>query len=203
MTEQTLPALILASKSQTRADMLRRSGLGFCIKQANIDEDGVKKSLISEGLSPGEIADALADMKARSVSADHGDALVIGADQILVKGRKIFSKAANQKEARDILAELSGGEHQLISTAVVYHKGQPVWRAADQVKLTVRPLSENFIESYLDVLGGDAFWSVGCYQLEGLGSQLFTKIEGDYFTVLGLPLLPLLDFLRRHGILAT
>jgi len=203
MTQSVLPSalsrVILASGSQTRADMLRNAGLDFTVQPASVDEDEIKQSLITEGISPHEIAEVLAELKARAVSSSQPDALVIGADQLLVKDGHVFSKATNRGDAEITLAAFSGGEHTLISAIVIYQNGQAIWRVFDQAKLTVRPLSETFIQRYLDALADDAYWSVGCYQLEGLGSQLFTKIEGDYFTVLGLPLFPLLDFLRRHG----
>ena len=195
----TLAPLVLASASQTRIDMLKNAGLEFTQQPASADEDSVKVSLVAEGAPPREIADALADLKAHAVSQMRPEALVIGADQILVKDGQIFSKATDRKSARATLLSLSGGEHKLISAAVVYQNGRAVWHTLDEAKLIVRPLSEKFVEGYLDALGDDAFWSVGCYQLEGLGSQLFTKIDGDFFTVLGLPLLPLLDFFRLRG----
>jgi len=191
--------VILASNSKTRALMLKNAGLEFDIQAARVDEDTLKTAMIADFVSPRDIADALAELKARAVSYLHSDALVIGADQLLVKDGVIFSKANNRHEAETVLRTLSNSEHTLISAVTVYQNGQPIWRELDTASLLVRPLSDGFIEEYLDKLGADAFWSVGCYQLEGLGAQLFTKVEGDHFTILGLPLLPLLDFLRRHG----
>ncbi len=193
--------IVLASGSKTRADMLEKAGLDFSVFPARVDEDALKASLIAQGLPARGIADALAETKARSVSGTYPQALVIGADQLLVKDGKIVSKAKDIDQARDVLTNLSGGVHQLISAVVVYENGQAVWRAVDTVKLTMRPLSKDFIDGYLKALGEDAFWSVGAYQLEGLGAQLFTKVDGSHFTVLGLPLLPLLDFLRRRNVM--
>lgn len=193
--------LILASGSKTRAQMLENAGVSFEAISPVADEEAIKADLLASGASARTVADALAETKARSLSYIHTDALVLGADQILVKDDVIFSKAPNREKAKETLKALSDGEHQLISAAVVCQNGQAIWRHIDSVKLNVRPLSEDYIEYYLDTLGDDAFWSVGCYQLEGIGSQLFTKVEGDYFTVLGLPLLPFLDFLRRYKLL--
>lgn len=193
--------IILASGSKTRAELLKRAGVKFQTLVPVADEDAIKADLLASGASARTVADALAETKARTMSYVHPSAFVIGADQILVNKGKVVSKAANLNEARDTLTALSGAEHQLISAAVICQNGEAIWRHIDVANLTVRPLSAQFIERYLDALGDDAFWSVGCYQLEGLGAQLFTKVEGDYFTVLGLPLLPILDFLRRYELL--
>ncbi|MFC3053667.1 Maf family protein [Kordiimonas pumila] len=194
--------LILASGSITRAKMLRSAGVDFTVIKPMADEEGLKETLLAEGLPPRDMADALAEVKARSVSMLKPDAFVLGADQILELSGQVFSKATTLAEAKKTLSALSGHTHQLISAAVVYQNGQAIWRSIDSVKMHMRPISEDFIDMYLGKMADDALWSVGCYQIEGLGSQLFTRIEGSHFTVLGLPLLPLLDFLRRHGILA-
>lgn len=192
--------LILASTSKTRTDMLTKSGVVFSAEKPFTDEKGLRDSLVAEGASGRNIADALAEMKARSVSLTKPEAYVLGADQILEKSGKIYEKAPDRAAAKKTLLELSGDVHQLHSAAVIYQGGQAVWRFTDSVKMHVRPLSEEYVDMYLDKLGDDAFWSVGAYQLEGLGAQLFTRVEGSHFTVLGLPLLPVLDFLRRVGI---
>ncbi len=195
--------LVLASQSKTRQSMLSNAGIQFDVQVAPVDETEIKASLIAEGGPARDIADALADAKARSVSLMRPDALVLGADQILVQNGEIFSKAQDRDEAEAKLAKLSGNSHQLISAAVIYQQGQPVWRAIDAATLHVRDLSTDFIKEYLDALGDDAFWSVGCYQLEGRGIQLFDKVEGSHFTILGLPLIAVIDFLRRRGMLRT
>ncbi len=191
--------LVLASGSKTRAQMLEDAGVAFDIDPAHVDEDAVKDALLAEGAPMRDIADTLADLKARTVAMRRPDAKVLGADQILVCGGKLFSKAADRGEAVATLRAISGKDHHLISAAVVYEGVEPVWRMVDIVKMTVRPLGDDFINGYLDAIGDAAFAGVGCYQFEGRGAQLFTKVEGSHFSVLGLPLLPLLDYLRRAG----
>ncbi|MBL4836987.1 MAG: septum formation protein Maf [Kordiimonadaceae bacterium] len=195
------PPLILASGSKTRANMLKNAGVCFDVVRPTVDEEALKADMLVGGASARVVADALAETKARTLSFSYPDAFVIGADQVLEKDGRIFSKADTKAEASETLKALSGGQHQLLSAVAVCQNGQTLWRHVESAKITVRPLEESFIAHYLDTLGDDAFWSVGCYQLEGLGAQLFTKVDGDYFTVLGLPLLPLLDFSRRHGLL--
>jgi nucleoside triphosphate pyrophosphatase len=193
--------LVLASASKTRALMLTNAGVVFDIEPPQVDEAALKQALVADNVPPHDIADALAEMKARATSKAFPEALVIGADQILVQKGVVFSKAKDKAEASKVLQALSDNQHQLISAAVLYKNGQPVWRGFEVATLTVRPLSVDFINGYLDQLGDDAYWSVGCYQIEGLGAQLFTKLDGNHFTVLGLPLLPLLDYFRRAGYL--
>lgn len=193
--------LILASGSKTRADMLTSAGVSFSVVKPAVDEEAIKAALLADGAPARDIADALADVKARSVSYLHGDKLVLGSDQVIWRDGVLYSKAENRDEAAATLKGLSGGTHELISAAVIYEDGQPIWRTAQSVKLTMRPLSEAYINWYLEQIGEAAFWSAGAYQLEGLGAQLFTRVDGDFFTVLGLPLLPVLDFLRRREVL--
>jgi len=196
-------ALILASGSETRRRMLVNAGLSFDVIRAQVDEEALKESLLAETAPAKDVADSLADAKARSVTMMHPGRVVLGADQILVQDGRVFSKAKTAEQAKTTLKALSGQAHRLISAAVIYEGDQPVWRAATTATLTMRNLSDEFIDYYLTALGDDAFWSVGCYQLEGLGAQLFSKIDGDYFTILGLPLLPVLDFLRGRAIVPT
>ena len=193
--------LLLASGSKTRADMLTASGVPFSVAQPMVDEDAIKAALLADGAPARDIADALADVKARSAGYGNPDKLVLGADQVIWKDGTLYSKAQNHEEAVTTLKALSGGTHELISAAVIYEGGQAIWRAAQSVKLTMRPLSDEYIAWYLGQIGDAAFWSAGAYQLEGLGAQLFSRVDGDFFTVLGLPLRPVLDFLRRREVL--
>ena len=190
--------LILASGSAARADMLRRAGLAFETRPAAVDEDAAKASLKAESATAHELADTLAELKAARVSAQATGAVVIGADQVLVLEDRWFDKPADRGEARRNLQALAGRSHQLVSAAVVMRGGQRLWGHTDHATLLMRPLTDSFIDLYLDAAGDAVLGSVGCYQLEGLGAQLFQRIDGDYFTILGMPLLPLLDFLRGH-----
>jgi septum formation protein len=200
---QPVFGLILASASVARKMMLENAGVPVRCVPAQIDEQALKQSLITDGASPRDIADCLAEAKARNVAFQYPDNLVLGGDQILVQDGDIFSKAKTRAEAKMVLKRLSAKSHQLISAAVISHQGQPVWRTTASATLKVRSLSDDYIDEYLDILGEAAFSSVGCYQLEGLGAQLFEKIDGDFFTILGLPLLPVLDFLRARGMIHT
>ncbi len=201
MTKSDPHTLILSSGSKTRQQMLRNAGVPFEVYVPKVDETAIKQSLIEEKVAARDIADALADAKANSASFMYPNRMILAADQILVFKEKILSKAQTRDEAKETLMLLSGGTHSLVSAAVVYDQGQPVWRQVATAEMKVRPLTDPFIDWYLDTLGNDAFWSVGAYQLEGIGAQLFDQVDGDYFTVLGLPLIPVLDFLRRRNIL--
>ena len=147
-------------------------------------------------------AEALAELKAVKVAGRYPQGIVIAADQMLDCGGIWFEKPVDRDHARASLAALAGRDHRLVTSAVVARGGERIWHVAQSVRMRMRPLSDDFIERYLDAVGDDVRSSVGAYQLEGLGAQLFAAVEGDYFTVLGLPLLPLLDFLRVHGVLA-
>ena len=201
------PDLILASGSRTRATMLQNAGLDFDIAPAAIDEAAVKHSLIAEGASPHRVADTLAELKAANIAQKIGGerpgALVLGADQVLDLDGDILDKPTDRAAAADHLHRLSGKRHHLVSAAVLLKDGQRIWGRSDRASLLVRPLSDRFIDAYLQAAGDDAFESVGAYRLEGLGAHLFASVEGDFFTILGLPLLPLLDFLRGHRVLAA
>lgn len=191
--------LILASGSAARRQMLEAAGLDFEIQIPRVDEEASKASLRAEGLRPRDQADALAELKALSVSLST-PGFVIGADQMLALGGEVFDKPKDAGEARQHLMRLRGQTHELITAVVVAREGAIIWRQIDTPKLKMRKFSDEFLADYLDRAGENVLRSVGAYQLEGLGAQLFERVEGDYFSVLGLPLLPLLGFLREHGI---
>jgi septum formation protein len=179
--------------------MLEAAGLVFEVEAPRVDEEAAKASLRAAGLRPRDQADALAELKALSVSRGRPD-FVIGADQMLALGDEVFDKPKDPAEAREHLLRLRGQTHQLITAAVVAREGAIIWRHIDTPKLKMRAFSDAFLDDYLSRAGEDVLRSVGAYQLEGLGAQLFERVEGDYFSVLGLQLLPLLAFLREHGI---
>nr|WP_319514776.1 Maf-like protein [uncultured Cohaesibacter sp.] len=190
--------LILASKSQARAQLLSNAGLSFETSVAQIDERAAEQPLLAAGASPADIATLLAQVKATEVSVRNPGALVIGADQTLGFGDKRFNKPEDDAAARRQLLELAGQSHQLNSAVVCAKDGEILWSHVSTATLTMRPLSPEEIGRYMARVGDQVRSSVGCYQLEGLGVQLFEKIDGDYFTILGLPLLPLLGYLRDH-----
>lgn len=194
--------LVLASASLSRARMLRAAGVPAEIQPARIDEDAVKNSLFAEGVDPSGVADALAELKALRISATAGDKVVLGADQVLDHAGELISKVPDLVAARALLHRLSGKRHTLVSAAVLARGGSVIWRHTDRVRLQMRVLSASFLDDYLAREGDILLTGVGCYRLEGLGAQLFDSVEGDYFSVLGLPLLPLLAQLRELGILA-
>lgn len=196
--------LLLASQSASRARMLRDATVPFEVVRAPVDEDAAKDALDGEGLNARDLADALAELKAMTASLRHPGDLVLGCDQTLEldDGSRI-DKVATREEAAALLARMSGQPHKLHSAAVIAETGQPVWRHIESVTLHVRPLSEEFITAYLDLDWDECRWCVGCYRIEGPGAQLFSRITGSLFAVQGLPLLPLLDYLRARSILAS
>jgi septum formation protein len=192
--------LILASASPARVRILSAAGVAFEQQAALVDEDEMKAAMRAENAPPDEAATALAELKAMRVSSREPEALVIGADQILDCGGTWFDKPADRAAAEASLAALSGRSHTLISAACVVRGGTRLWHGVGTATLQMRQLDPDLIATYLDAAGPDVLSSVGVYQLEALGAHLFTRIEGDYFTILGLPLLPLLAFLREHGV---
>lgn len=179
--------------------MLQAVGVSFDIQPASLDEDSLKLSLKAEGATAQALADTLAEMKALRISQKQPDAWVIGSDQVLTCDDEWFDKPEDIAGAERHLRRLSGKSHQLISSAVIVRNGQRLWGHTDHATLLMRPLSEAFIDQYLAVVGDAALKSVGAYQLEGLGAHLFARIDGNHFTILGLPLLQLLDYLRSNG----
>jgi septum formation protein len=190
--------LILASGSQTRRKMLDDAGVPFRQHAVRIDEAAIKEALQAEGAGPRDIADTLAEYKARRVSADPG-ALVLGCDQVLALKSEVISKADSRAAAAETLARLAGKTHHLYAAAVIYADGAPVWRHVGIARMTMHPLTPAQIETYLEEAWPEVAGSVGSYQAEGLGARLFSRIEGDWFSVLGLPLLDVLSYLRLRG----
>jgi len=197
----TRPPVTLASKSSARTAVLKGAGVPFETAVSGVDEDEVKVRMLARGGTPREVADALAELKALAVSRDR-PGLVIGADQTLEFDGRLYDKAETVDEARERLKLLRGRPHALHSAVVLARDGQPIWRETVTATLTMRPFSDEFLESYLQAEGAAALGSVGCYRLESLGAQLFAAIDGDYFTILGLPLMGLLERLREEGAVA-
>ncbi|WP_324333054.1 Maf family protein [Sphingorhabdus sp.] len=189
----------MASTSVSRKQILDNAGLSFDAMAPMVDEDAIKQSLQDEGLGPRDIADALAEAKATKLSAKYPESLVIGADQTLALDKgPLFDKPDSPDTAKAQLEQMADCSHRLFSAIVVAQSGQPVWRHIGVVRMHVRPLSPAFIDSYVERNWNEIRHCVGCYQIEGEGAQLFTRIEGDYFDIMGLPLLPLLAYLRER-----
>lgn len=195
--------IVLASGSEIRATLLRNAGVPFDVALARIDEEAIRHALQAEDASPRDVADTLAELKAQKVAAKHPQALVIGCDQVLSFGNTILSKPQDIDDARQQLKMLRDQKHQLLSAAVIYAEGKPVWRHVGVVRLTMRGFSDTYLEDYLSRNWESVQHAVGCYKLEEEGVRLFSKIEGDYFNVLGLPLLELLSYLTLRGTLET
>lgn len=191
--------LILASGSEIGAQLLRNANVLFDVHPARVDEEMIKKSLEAEQAKPRDIADTLAEMKARKVSEKHPDALVLGCDQVLDHAGQILSKPQTPDEAVAQLRALRGGRHMLLSAAVIVENGKPIWRHIGQVRMLMRAVSDSYIDGYLERNWDSIRHSVGGYKLEEEGVRLFTRVDGDYFTVLGMPLLELLAYLTLRG----
>jgi septum formation protein len=195
--------IVLASKSASRAALLAGAGVAFETVGSGVDEAELKARLQDDGAGPAKIAAELAEAKALAVSAEAPEALVIGADQTLELDGLLYDKAESLSEARERLATLRGRRHELHSAVAAARAGRVVWRVSESPALTMRDFSDAYLDGYLARNGVTLLGSVGCYMLEGEGAQLFEAIAGDYFAILGLPLLPLLAFLRREGALAA
>lgn len=195
--------LILASQSAARRAMLEAAGVPFEAAMPELDEAAAKAGLAGAGFDPRSIAEELAQLKALSIQAGPGD-LVLGSDQVLEReDGEMLGKPESRDEALAQLRGLSGRTHALHSAAVIAENGEGIWWHSETVRLTMRPLSEPFLSDYLDREYDEIRWSVGAYRVEGLGAQLFERIEGSHFAVLGMPLLPLLAYLRERGLLAS
>ena len=191
--------LVLASSSVTRARLLRNAGLAFASEDARLDEAAVRDALLAEGAGPRDIADTLAEMKALRISARHPTALVIGSDQVLAVAGRVLGKAEDMSAARDQLLLLRDRQHLLLSAVVVCQGGEPLWRHVGEARMRMRAFSEEWLDDYLLRNAEAVLASVGGYRIEEEGVRLFSAIEGDYFTILGLPLLPLLSWLSLRG----
>ncbi len=196
--------LILASTSSARRAMLTRAGVLCDVMAPLVDEETIKNSLLEQGLSGRDIADALAEAKAVKLSAKHPAALVIGADQTLeLEDGELLDKPESPEQAMAQLTQMAGKTHKLLSAAVVAERGEPAWRFVSTSRMLMRPLSADFIVDYVGQHWEDIRHCVGCYQIEGAGAQLFSQIKGTHYDIMGLPLLPLLGFLRERGIIAA
>ena len=197
------PRLILASGSAARAALLRQARVPFASVPANVDEAAVKAAMLREGASARDVADALAELKAYRVAQRYSDGVVLGADQVLVCEGHLFDKPVDMSAARSQLTALGGRTHELLTAAVVFEAGRPVWRHVGRAQLMMRVLSDAFVDRYLEEEGDTVLQSVGAYRLEDGGAQLFDRIKGDLFTIMGLPLLELLAFLRTREVVAS
>ncbi len=196
--------IVLASQSSSRRALLQAAQVPFEALSPGVDEEAAKEALRADGLDARALADALAELKALRVSRRMPGALVLGCDQTLsLSDGEMIDKAVDRADAERILKLLSGKVHHLHSAAVIVMNGEPIWRHIERVRMTVRPLSDAFIASYLDSDWDQCRWCVGCYRIEGPGAQLFSRIEGSQFAIQGLPLLPLLDFLRIRGVVPS
>ena len=193
--------IILASKSEIRALLLKNAGVSYMTVDAGIDEEQVKLSYINEGYSPRDVADVLADMKAKKLSNRFPGQLVIGCDQILSFKDQIISKAKNRNDLVNQLKTLEGNEHIVYSASVVYIDNKPEWRFIGSAKMSMRNLSDDFILKYVEENWTKIQHNVGGYEIESSGASLFSKVDGDYFSVLGIPLLQLIDYLINRGVI--
>jgi septum formation protein len=195
------PRIILATASAARRAVLAAAGIDFTAQAAAVDEAAIKESAQAEGLAPAEAAMLLAEAKAQRIARREPEAVVIGADQMLVCQDRWFDKPPDMAAARDHLLALRGKPHELVTAVVCWRHGERVWQHLARPRLTMRNFSDEFLDAYLAAEGEAVLGSVGAYRLEGLGVQLFSAVEGEHSAILGLPLVPLLGFLRGHGVL--
>lgn len=195
--------LVLASSSPIRRDLLTASGLRVDVRPARVDEDAIRRALEAEAARPNDIADTLAEMKARKVAERWPEAHVLGCDQVLELDGMVFAKPTSDEAAMDQLKTLRGKTHKLLSAAVLYHEARPIWRHVGEARLTMRNFSDDYLRDYVDRNWKSIRHSVGAYKLEEEGVRLFSAVVGDHFTVLGLPLIPLLGYLGDRGIIAS
>jgi len=201
MINSIRPTIILASASKTRADLLENAGIPVICEAAHVDEELVKENLAADGASAVEVASALAEMKAQRISSRHPEAFIIGGDQTLECEGQWFDKPADMTAVRQHMKMLRGKTHRLNAAVCVVQDGKLLWNMTDPAEMTMWNFDDAFMEKYIEAAGPDICDSVGGYRLEDLGAQLFSAVKGDYFTVLGLPLLPLLGFMRANGLI--
>ncbi|MBL4907078.1 MAG: Maf family protein [Sneathiella sp.] len=202
-TVNAAPSVILASSSKSRETLLRNAGLNFEIAPASVDEEEMKHSMQAAGASAAETAVALAELKAIRISRHFPDHYIIGADQMLECGSLWFDKPIDKEHARAHLTTLRGKTHKLQNAVCVVKTSAVIWHHVNEARMNMRKFSDDFLDQYMEMAGDDILLSVGAYQLEGVGAQLFNKVDGDFFSILGLPLLPLLDFLRGHKVVVA
>ncbi|KIC24356.1 MULTISPECIES: Maf family protein [unclassified Leisingera] len=193
--------IVLASGSEIRAHLLRQAGIDFECDVPRLDEDAIKSALLAEQAPPRDIADALAEAKARKISGKHSGKLVLGCDQVLDFEGSLLSKPVSPEEALHQLKEMRGKRHMLLSAAVIYRDGEPIWRHVGQVRLVMRKCSDSYLEDYVARNWDSIRHAVGAYKLEEEGVRLFASIDGSYFNVLGLPLMELISYLGLQGVI--
>ncbi|MCZ8152186.1 MAG: Maf family protein [Rhodobacteraceae bacterium] len=194
-----MPHIILASASTIRRQLLENAGVTVDALPARVDEDTIRAALQAEGAKHRDIADTLAEMKARKLAERHPSSLVIGSDQVLELDGEIWGKPETPDAARSQLERLRGRTHRLVSAVVLYDQAKPIWRHVEEASLTMRSFSDGFLDDYVARNWDDIRHSVGAYQLEREGARLFAAVDGNHFTILGLPLLPLLNYLSQRG----